>query len=59
MEQGQRSRGADRVRLMHPDEVEGEVGPGQHDRRIVPARDSGQRGGGPLPVQRHQLAELV
>ena len=36
MEQGQRPRGADRVRRVDPDEVEGEVRPGQDDRRVVP-----------------------
>ena len=59
MEQGQRTRGADRIGLMHPDEVEGEVRPGQHDRRIVPVRDGRQGRGGALPLQRDQLAELV
>jgi hypothetical protein len=59
MEQGQRPGGADRIGCMNPDEVEREVGPGQHDRGIVPGRTGRECGGSSLALQLDEFGELL
>jgi hypothetical protein len=58
VEERKRAPRADWAGLVHLDEIEGQVSPGEDDCRVVPPNDGGGGDGGAPGLQVDQLGEL-